>query len=89
MADVVDEAGWLPETERAEGVRRVKETLAAAGAAECIGCGDDIELARRAALPSARRCITCQDRVERREAAHARPAIVEAGGPMLSRGTVA
>lgn len=89
MADVVDEAGWLTETERTEGVRRVKAALAADGAAACIGCGDDIEPARRAALPSACRCITCQGRVERREAAHARPAIVEGSGLTNFRGKVA
>jgi phage/conjugal plasmid C-4 type zinc finger TraR family protein len=86
MADVVDQAGWLTETERAEGVRRVKESLAVAGAAACIGCGDDIEPARRAALPSARRCITCQGRVERREASCARPAIVDGGIVLNFRG---
>ena len=41
MTDVVDEAGWLTETERDEGVRRVTAALAGTGAAACIGCGDD------------------------------------------------
>lgn len=63
--DVVDEAAWLTEAERQEGVRRVRAKLAVEGAADCIGCGDEIDADRRAAMPSAHRCTLCQTRVER------------------------
>lgn len=84
--DIVDEAAWLTETERDEGVRRVRATLATDGEAACIGCGEDIEPARRRALPSARRCIICQGRVEVRE--RTRAPIVEGGLATTIRGTV-
>ena len=87
--DVVDEAAWLPEQERTEAVRRVRAPLKLAGADACAGCGDEIEPARRAALPSARRCLPCQERVERRDAGYARPAIVEGSGTTNFRGKVA
>jgi phage/conjugal plasmid C-4 type zinc finger TraR family protein len=64
--DIVDEASAVIERVRSEGVRRVAAALAVEGEAACIGCGDEIEPDRRAALPSARRCVTCQGRVERR-----------------------
>lgn len=86
--DVVDEAAWLPEAERTEGVRRVRATLTETGSDDCGGCGEQIEPARRAALPSARRCVECQGRVERREAMKAKPPIFE-DGLMTVRGTVA
>lgn len=63
--DVVDEAVWLTEAERAEGVRRARAGLDGHGSADCAGCGDEIDPARRAALPSATRCVACQSRVER------------------------
>jgi phage/conjugal plasmid C-4 type zinc finger TraR family protein len=65
--DVVDEAAAVIERVQADGVRRVTAALATEGEAECRGCGEEIEPARRAALPSATRCIVCQDRVERRD----------------------
>ncbi len=85
--DVVDEAAWLTEAERTEGVRRVTAALAAEGEAECIGCGDEIEPARRAALPSARRCIICQGRIEARN--RVRVPIVEGAGTSNFRGVTA
>ncbi len=33
---------------------------------ECEDCGDEIPEARRRAIPSTKRCITCQTRAERR-----------------------
>lgn len=65
MPDIVDEAVWLTEAERDEGVRRARAGLEGAGAADCAACGDEIDPARRAALPSATRCVACQSRVER------------------------
>ncbi|MBU6167210.1 MAG: TraR/DksA C4-type zinc finger protein [Alphaproteobacteria bacterium] len=69
--DVADLASGLIERTRADGIARVTDALAAEGADLCIGCGDAIEPTRRAALPSARRCIECQTRVERRDAGRA------------------
>lgn len=65
MADIVDEATALIEAERDEGIRRVAAVLAAPGEAECVNCGDDIGASRRAAMPSAVRCISCQERAEK------------------------
>lgn len=67
--DIVDEAAAVIERVRSEGVRRVTAELATIGEAECRRCGEEIEPARRAAMPSATRCIVCQGRVERRERA--------------------
>lgn len=64
--DIVDQASLLIETRRAAAIATSIEALAVPGAAVCVGCGDDIEPESRAALPSARRCIECQTRVERR-----------------------
>ncbi|WP_035692796.1 TraR/DksA C4-type zinc finger protein [Azospirillum halopraeferens] len=41
-------------------VAAVRARLAAAGASACTDCGDPIDPARRAALPSATRCFGCQ-----------------------------
>lgn len=43
---------------------RIQSALATPGTMECQSCGDDIEPARLAALPSARRCIGCQTLLE-------------------------
>lgn len=39
--------------------------LEAAGADRCADCDDEIPAARRAALPSAMRCVNCQAWAER------------------------
>ncbi|WP_034157911.1 TraR/DksA C4-type zinc finger protein [Sphingomonas sp. ERG5] len=44
----------------------IRAGLAAHGRGECLSCGEEIEAARRAALPSAVRCVRCQDLFERR-----------------------
>lgn len=64
--DVVDKALSVIEEVRDAGIARAAEALAAAGSPGCTDCGDDIGAARRAALPSARRCISCQDAAEQR-----------------------
>jgi phage/conjugal plasmid C-4 type zinc finger TraR family protein len=65
--DIVDEATLVIERTRDAAIARAADALAEPGTAECIGCGDEIEPSRRAALPSARRCIDCQSRVEKRD----------------------
>lgn len=78
VMDVVDKAAWLTEAERAEGARRAQAAIAAAGLADCADCGDAIEAERRAALPSARRCVACQGGFERQARGH-RPAPIIGG----------
>jgi len=45
--------------------QRLKAALDAPGTAECADCGDPIPKARRRALPSAIRCLNCQEYFER------------------------
>lgn len=54
------------EQEREAGIARAKAALKAEGKITCVGCGDEIELARRRAFPAARCCIDCQKRIERK-----------------------
>lgn len=53
------------EQEREAGIAAVQSALNRKGSDICISCGDDIELERKAAMPSARRCMHCQQRLER------------------------
>jgi RNA polymerase-binding transcription factor DksA len=46
-------------------IAQIRAGLAAEGADDCVECGAEIGAARRAALPSAIRCVGCQARVER------------------------
>jgi len=66
MADLADEAQALEEAERD---RLLAEAAArrpcGPGLQVCEGCGEPIEPARRAALPSARRCLDCATDEER------------------------
>lgn len=43
----------------------IRAGLAGEGSADCIDCGDPIEKERRAAMPSAKRCVECQRASER------------------------
>lgn len=51
--------------ERDRTVARIRQSLDEAGEVDCVDCGEPIDIARRMALPSARRCITCQEARER------------------------
>ncbi len=62
-----DRADQLAEAERANSVARAQASLEGAGEHFCVDCGIEIPAARRTALPSARRCITCAGFVERGE----------------------
>lgn len=46
-------------------VSRIRSALVREGEEFCADCGEDIGAARRAALPSATRCVTCQGAFER------------------------
>ena len=52
--------------ERDAAVQRIRNNLTGLGEEICIGCGERIDEARRMALPSAKRCITCQSQLEQR-----------------------
>ncbi|MEP9402052.1 TraR/DksA C4-type zinc finger protein [Sphingomonas silueang] len=47
-------------------IRAVRDALSGAGRTDCADCGDDIDVARRSALPSATRCAECAARRERK-----------------------
>ncbi len=47
-------------------IARIRDGLAAEGEEVCVECDEPIPAARRAALPSAERCIGCQTAFEHR-----------------------
>ncbi|WP_391563235.1 TraR/DksA C4-type zinc finger protein [Novosphingobium sp.] len=59
---------WAAQRDRA--ITRAKAALDGAGADLCRDCGRDIPAARRVALPSAIRCVTCQSIHEGSGATH-------------------
>lgn len=58
-------AAQRADQERDAGVARAIAELAAAGALDCVDCGQPIAAARRLAIPSACRCVDCQGSWER------------------------
>ena len=62
----IEAAEAMVARERDQAVARIREGLCLKGDEFCIGCGEPIEPARRAALPSALRCIECQRAHERK-----------------------
>lgn len=58
-------AAQRAEQERDAGVARSIAQLSAPGAEDCVDCSEPIGEARRLALPSAKRCVHCQTRLER------------------------
>ena len=61
----IEAAGAAVQLEQDEAINRIRAELSAEGTADCIDCGEPIPPKRRAAMPSAERCITCQSRHER------------------------
>lgn len=47
-------------------VSRLQGKLVPSAISDCTDCGEPIEPARKRAMPSARRCISCQTKRERR-----------------------
>lgn len=47
-------------------VARIRQSVQTQGGEDCIACGEPIGAKRRAALPSAVRCIACQNAREAR-----------------------
>jgi phage/conjugal plasmid C-4 type zinc finger TraR family protein len=62
-----DLADKLAEAERQGSIARSQAALRGEGEASCIDCGVDIPLARRVAMPNAKRCVVCASFVERGE----------------------
>lgn len=69
MSDVCDLAQRLEEDERAREIAGIVRAASreASPFRRCRECGDEIDAERRAALPSALRCLECQEARERRE----------------------
>ncbi|MDE2595970.1 MAG: TraR/DksA C4-type zinc finger protein [Sphingomonadales bacterium] len=51
--------------ERDTAIARIRAALEGAGEDRCIVCDEPINPARRAAIPSAERCIGCQTQFEK------------------------
>lgn len=70
--DVIDRAQEYEEQERAAALSRIQTVanpkIDLRRRRECADCGDPIERARLRAVPTATRCITCQQIAERRAA---------------------
>jgi phage/conjugal plasmid C-4 type zinc finger TraR family protein len=62
--DEIERAAQYVEAENARTIAEAHAALMTRGTTECIDCGREIEKARRAALPAARRCIECQGLIE-------------------------
>lgn len=56
----IDWANDLAMRERDSGVRAASSALGEDGSKDCRDCGEAISAKRKAAIPSARRCSTCQ-----------------------------
>jgi len=63
---LLEAASEFDERRRELAIKRIREEPTLKGDEFCRACGDPIEIARRAALPSATRCVDCQAAHERR-----------------------
>jgi phage/conjugal plasmid C-4 type zinc finger TraR family protein len=64
MTDALDLADERIEQERQAGVADVRRRLAEPGTIICLDCDQEIPAERRRALPSAVRCVACQEHQE-------------------------
>lgn len=62
----IERAQEFEQRQRDAAVARIQTSLTGLGEEFCLTCGERIEEARRIALPSAKRCIDCQTRLERK-----------------------
>lgn len=62
----IERAAEFEQRQREAAVTRIQNALSGLGEEFCLGCGDRIDEARRLALPSARRCVDCQTKAERK-----------------------
>lgn len=63
--DDADRATRLVEAEIDTALRRSLNRPQLPPSEVCVSCGDDIDADRRAAAPHARRCVDCQNDLER------------------------
>lgn len=63
---MIEAAAAMVERERDDAIARIQSGLAEEGEDICVSCDEPIEAARKAALPSAERCIHCQSEFERK-----------------------
>lgn len=61
----IEAAGAIVQLEQDEAIARIHAELSTPGAEDCVDCGQPIPAKRRAAMPSAVRCIACQSHHER------------------------
>ncbi|WP_336800642.1 TraR/DksA C4-type zinc finger protein [Kaistia sp. MMO-174] len=64
--DDADRAGRLVLAEIEGALRRSRSRNELPASDVCLGCGEDIDAERRAAVPHARRCFDCQSALERK-----------------------
>ncbi|ELW9444509.1 TraR/DksA C4-type zinc finger protein [Pluralibacter gergoviae] len=67
MADDMDRAQQYELEERERHIRRARREVFAPSSAFCEACDAPIPAARRAAVPGAVFCITCQQRYEQQQ----------------------
>lgn len=71
MADDIDRANELDEARRTVEINAIARSLSRKNATGlCIECDEPIEAKRLAALPSALRCIGCQEGMETHKRTH-------------------
>jgi phage/conjugal plasmid C-4 type zinc finger TraR family protein len=66
MADIVEEAMKVIALTEGMAIHCIRSRLQVPGTRRCEVCGEDIPAARRALMPSATTCVTCQEAREHR-----------------------
>jgi phage/conjugal plasmid C-4 type zinc finger TraR family protein len=67
-----EQAKQLEDMARADAQANARAALSGSGQPYCDDCGEQIEAARRLAIPSAMRCVHCQSAHEHHLKGHAR-----------------
>lgn len=65
MADEMDRATEITAAHTETSITRVRAHLAQPGTEDCETCGEAIPARRREKHPSARRCLPCQEAMEK------------------------
>ena len=61
MSDMADRADIEIEREKQRELNRIAQSLEECGTIYCVDCGIKIPEARRKVMPSAKRCMDCED----------------------------
>jgi DnaK suppressor protein len=75
LEDGIDTGMLTRDVEELRSIVAARERLAAGKYGECADCAMPIDFTRLIALPSAERCLACQDRWERRRSANSRASL--------------